>query len=171
MYAARSLDIGIPYTHYFNFSLTWNVDLGSTTSLALDPVMALPFHKLLYTLMVFMVLGHWIISIIVLYCIWQGGHCCQTHRDILKVNSASPNLSIRTWICQLNFAQAWGSLTSLKSQTRDPQLKVPPRGLVLRIFMSWKNPSTSASYVLSWKMVTFFLLSYSKSIGTPYIHS
>ena len=31
----------------------------------------------------------------------------------------------RTWICRLNFAQrptfqAWGSLTSLKSQTRDP---------------------------------------------------
>ena len=27
-----------------------------------------------------------------------------------------------------------GSLTSLKSQTRDPQLKVTPGGLVLRIF-------------------------------------
>ena len=44
------------------------------------------------------------------------------------------------------FFQAWGSLTSLKSQTRDPQLKVPPRGLVLRIFTSWKNPSTSAGF-------------------------
>ena len=41
------------------------------------------------------------------------------------------------------FFQAWGSLTSLKSQTRDPQLKLPPGGLVLRIFTSWKkNPST-----------------------------
>ena len=55
------------------------------------------------------------------------------------------------WICRLNFAQmpifqAWGSLASLKSQTRDPQLKVPPRGSVLRIFMSWKNPSTSARF-------------------------
>ena len=34
-------------------------------------------------------------------------------------------------------------LTSLKSQTRDPKLKVSPGGLVLRIFTSWKNPSTS----------------------------
>ena len=31
-----------------------------------------------------------------------------------------------------------GSITSLKSQTRDPQLKVSAEGLVLRIFMSWK---------------------------------
>ena len=38
------------------------------------------------------------------------------------------------------FSQVWGSLTSLKSYTRDPQLKVPPRRLVLRIFTSWKNP-------------------------------
>ena len=35
---------------------------------------------------------------------------------------------------------------NLKSQTRDPQLKVPPWGLVLRIFTSWKNPSTSAGF-------------------------
>ena len=41
------------------------------------------------------------------------------------------------------FFQAWGSLASLKSQTRDPQLKVPPGGLVLKIFTSWKNSSTS----------------------------
>ena len=37
----------------------------------------------------------------------------------------------RTWIHRLIllralFVQAWGSLTSLKSQTRDPRLKVPP---------------------------------------------
>ena len=44
------------------------------------------------------------------------------------------------------FLQAWGPLTSLKSQTRDLQLKVPPGGLVLRIFTSWKNPSTSAGF-------------------------
>ena len=37
------------------------------------------------------------------------------------------------------FFQAWGSLPSLKSQTQDPQLKVPPGGLVLRIFTSWKK--------------------------------
>ena len=42
--------------------------------------------------------------------------------------------------------QAWGSLTSLKSQTRDPDPKVPPGGLVLRIFTSWKNDSTSAGF-------------------------
>ena len=35
---------------------------------------------------------------------------------------------------EANFFQARGSLMSQKSQTRDPQLKVPPRGLVLRIF-------------------------------------
>ena len=44
------------------------------------------------------------------------------------------------------FFQTWGSLTSLKSLTRDPQLKVPPGGLVLRIFMSWKNPTTSVGF-------------------------
>ena len=31
-------------------------------------------------------------------------------------------------------------------QTRDPQLKVPPGGLVLRIFTSWTNPSISAGF-------------------------
>ena len=45
------------------------------------------------------------------------------------------------------FFQAWGSLMSLKSQTRDTQLKVPPGGIVLRIFMSWKkNPLTSVTF-------------------------
>ena len=44
------------------------------------------------------------------------------------------------------FFQTSGSLTSLKSQTRDPQFKVPPGGLVLRTFTSWKNPSTSAGF-------------------------
>ena len=48
--------------------------------------------------------------------------------------------------CSETYFQAWGSLTGLKSQTRDPQLKVPPGGLVLRIFTSWKNPSTSAGF-------------------------
>ena len=56
-----------------------------------------------------------------------------------------PNLGItRTWICQLIllrslFFQAWGSLRSLKSQTREPRLKIPPKGLMSRVFMSWKN--------------------------------
>ena len=60
-----------------------------------------------------------------------------------KIYCAPSNLGIRTWICRLNllrglFFQAWGSLTSLKSQTRYPQVKVPPGGLVLKIFTSWK---------------------------------
>ena len=81
-----------------------------------------------------------------------GGHCCPMHCDLFKIHCAPPNLGItRTWICRLNFAQrpifqAWGSLKSLKSQTRDLQLKVPPGGFVLRIFTSWKNPSTSAGF-------------------------
>ena len=63
----------------------------------------------------------------------------------------SPNLGIRTWTCRLNFAQRpifqdWDSLTSLKSQIQDPQPKVPPGGLVLRIFTSWKNQSTSIGF-------------------------
>ena len=37
------------------------------------------------------------------------------------------------------FFQAWGSLTSLKSQTRDHQLKVPPGGFVLMIFYVLKK--------------------------------
>ena len=37
------------------------------------------------------------------------------------------------------FFQVWGYLTSLKSQTRDPQLKVSPGGLKLRVFTSWKK--------------------------------
>ena len=63
-----------------------------------------------------------------------------------KTYCAPPNLGIRTWICRLNFALAWCSLISLKSQNRDPQLEVPPGGMVLRIFTSWKNPSTSVGY-------------------------
>ena len=47
------------------------------------------------------------------------------------------------------FFQAWGFLASLKSQTWDPEPKVSPGGLVLRIFTSWKNPSTSAGFELA----------------------
>ena len=71
-----------------------------------------------------------------------------------KIYSAPSNLGItRTWICRLNFVQrpifffqVWASLTSFKSQTWDPQLKVLPGGLVLRIFTSWKNPSISVGF-------------------------
>ena len=66
------------------------------------------------------------LEFIVLY--WRGGHCCPMHCDLFKIYCAPPNLGIRTWICRLNFFQspifyAWGSLTSLKSQTRTPSLK------------------------------------------------
>ena len=68
----------------------------------------------------------------VLYLYWWDYLCCPMHCDLFKIYCASPNLDItRTWICRLKFAQmpifqAWCSWTSLKSQTRDPQLKVPP---------------------------------------------
>ena len=56
------------------------------------------------------------------------------------------NMSIK-FCSEAYFFQAWGSLTGLKSQTRDPHLKFPPGGLVLRIFTFWKkNPSTSAGF-------------------------
>ena len=83
---------------------------------------------------------------------WWGGHCCPMHCDLFEIYCAPPNLGIiRMWICRLNFAQrpifqAWVSLTSLKSQTQDPQPKVPAGGLVLRIITSWKNPSTSVGF-------------------------
>ena len=44
------------------------------------------------------------------------------------------------------FFKARGSLTSLKSQTRDPWLNILPRRLVLRIFYVLKNTSTSARF-------------------------
>ena len=87
---------------------------------------------------------------IVLYCC--SGHCCPMHCDLFKNYCAPPNLGItRTSICRLNFARrpifsGLSSLTSLKSQTRNPQLKVLPGGLVLRIFTSWKNASSSAGF-------------------------
>ena len=87
------------------------------------------------------------------YCIVLiGCHWCPMHCDLFKIYCALPNLGItRTWICRLNLAQmhifqAWGSLTSLNSQTRDPQLNVPPGGLVLRICTSWKIPPPSAGF-------------------------
>ena len=92
---------------------------------------------------------------IVLFCIVLMGwsllsNALRPFWDLL----CSPNLDTRTWICRLNFAQgpffqAWGSLTSLKSQTRDPQLKVPPGRLLLMIFMFWRNPSTSTGFELA----------------------
>ena len=72
---------------------------------------------------------------LVLYCI------------VLKGWSLLPNavrpFSDLLWSPEFRY---WGSLPSLKSQTPDPQLKVLPGGLVLRIFTSWENPSTLALF-------------------------
>ena len=93
-----------------------------------------------------------LMSCIVLYCIDGAGHCFPIHCDLFKIYCAPPNLGItRVWICRLNFTRrpiflGLKSLTSLKSQTREPQLKVPSGGHVLKIFTSWKNPSTSAGF-------------------------
>ena len=81
-----------------------------------------------------------------LYCIDGVVIAAECPANFLRSIVLPPNLGIRTWICQLNFAhrpifQAWGSLTSLEPQTRDP-----PGGLVLRSFTSWKNPLTSAGF-------------------------
>ena len=85
---------------------------------------------------------------IILYCIVLKG--CSMLPNALRpfqIYCAPPNLGIRTWICRLNYAQrpifsGLRLFTSLKSQTRDPQIKVPPG----EIFTSWKNPSTSGGF-------------------------
>ena len=48
------------------------------------------------------------------------------------------------------FFQAGGSLTSLKSQTRDPQPKVSPVGLQLKIFSYPLNHFSDAPQVQAW---------------------
>ena len=86
----------------------------------------------------------------VLYCI--DGECCPMHCDPFEIYYAPPNLGItRTWICRLNFAQKsiFSGLRFFNKpeiSTRDPQLEVSPGGLVLRIFISWKNPLTSVGF-------------------------
>ena len=96
-----------------------------------------------------------IISFYQYYCIvlyWRGGHCCPMHCDLFKIYCAPPNLGItRTLICRLNFAQrpVFSGLRFFNEpEISDswPQLIVPPGGLVLRIFTSWKNQSTSAGF-------------------------
>ena len=82
---------------------------------------------------------------------WWVGHYCPVHCDLFRSTVLSQNLGIRTWMCLLNFAQRPISsglryFMSLKSQTLDLQLKVPPGGIVSRSFTSWKNPSTSVGF-------------------------
>ena len=83
-----------------------------------------------------------------LYCIVLKGWSLRP----FQIYCATPNLGItRTWICRLNFAQR--RIFSGVRFFNEPeisvsrlQLKVPPGGLVLRIFTSWKNSSTSAVF-------------------------
>ena len=92
-------------------------------------------------------MSFYIISIVLF---WWGGHCCPMQCDLLKIYCAPPNLGIaRTWICWLNFAQRpiFSGLRFFNEpeiSDSGPLALVPPGGLVLRIFTSWKNPSTSA---------------------------
>ena len=65
--------------------------------------------------------------ILVLY--WSGGHCCSMHCDLFQDLFCTPKFR---WICRLIllrglFFQAWGSLTSMNSQTRTPSLKSLPK--------------------------------------------
>ena len=71
------------------------------------------------------------------------------HCDFFKIYCASPNLGItRVWICLLNLVQRpIFSASGSEISDSGPLFKVPPGGLVLRLFTSWKNPSTSASRV------------------------
>ena len=83
-----------------------------------------------------------------MYCIVLMGwsllpNALRPFQDLL----CSANLSItRTWICRLNFAQRpfFSGLRLFNEPEISDSLKVPPGGLVLRIFTSWKNPSTSS---------------------------
>ena len=71
------------------------------------------------------------------------------HCELFKIYCAPPNLDITwTWICRLNFAQRpiFSGLRYFNLRLGTPSLKVPPGGLMLRIFTSWKNPSTSAGF-------------------------
>ena len=70
--------------------------------------------------------------------------CTATFSDILW----PPNVAIRTWICRLKFAQRpiFSGLRFWNLRLETPGIKVPPGGLLLRIFTSWKNPSTSARF-------------------------
>ena len=87
--------------------------------------------------------------IIVLF-LW-GGHCCPMHCDLFKIYCGYPNLGIRTWICRLNFAErpifsGFRFFNEPEISDLGPQVKVPAGGLLLRIFTSWKNPSTSIGF-------------------------
>ena len=76
------------------------------------------------------------------------GYLFKVHSNIVLPSTPRPsnnNNNIRGF----NFAQrsiffGFSSFNDLKSQTLDPRHKVPPGGLLLRIFRSRKYPLTSA---------------------------
>ena len=86
-----------------------------------------------------------------MYCIDWVVSAAQCTATLFKIYCALPNLGTsitKTWIYRLNFAQrpifqVWGSLTSLKSQTRDLQLNVPLGGLLLLKKMHRPQPDFS----------------------------
>ena len=86
-----------------------------------------------------------------MYCIDGVVIVALMHCDLFEIYCAPPNLGIRTWIFLLNFDQRpifSGLRLFNEPEISDSgsQLKIPPGGLVLKIFTSWKNPSTSAGF-------------------------
>ena len=84
-------------------------------------------------------------------------------QDSWKLRKPGDRRNYKTsWKCRVNFEKPTGKktqlvsvttvekwlrkITSPKSQTRDSRSKISPGGLVLRIFTSWNNPSTSAGF-------------------------
>ena len=98
-----------------------------------------PSSHLIYTLFLAV-----LFSFSVLYCIDGVGIAAQCTVAFFKIYSALPNLGItKTWISRLNFAQrpiflSLRFFNEPEISDSDSQLKVPPRGLVLRIYTSWK---------------------------------
>ena len=92
----------------------------------------------------------WLMSFVLYYTVLKGWSLLPNALRPFQIYCALPNLGItRTWICRLNFAQRpiFSSLRFFNEpeiSDSGPQLKVPPGGLVLKIFTSWKNPSPSA---------------------------
>ena len=100
------------------------------------------FKCIIYYLLILRKALYWDLNILLRifcrYIVFIVLFCCPMHCDLFKIYCAPLNLGItRTWMCRLNFAQrpifSGYFLTSLKSQTQDPQLKFPPGGLVLRV--------------------------------------
>ena len=83
-----------------------------------------------------------------IFCICFDGVVIAAQRTatFLKINCAPSNLGIRTWMCRLNFAQR--PIISGLRFFNEPEISDsgPLEGLVLRIYTSWQNPSTSVGF-------------------------